>query len=206
VLAFFAQHDIVDRISEEPKAVNLLLRSNGKPSGQAIVQMRGREDAELARHVLSGQWMGSRYIEVFLCGQDGNEFSADSELAAVPPAATAMAGGNAQPIPVSLDQAAAIELPSMAHAAGESMPFGGAASPPPWMLAGSPWAMHNGMNNGVATDTTETSWEALFEFLGSGGTPATAAVASSAPTPAALNGESLGAGSATASLSAAASI
>merc|ERR1719410_1251196 len=97
VLAFFAQHDIVDRISEEPKAVNLLLRSNGKPSGQAIVQMRGREDAELARHVLSGQWMGSRYIEVFLCGQDGTDFGgADSESAMLPPAATAAATGGAQ--------------------------------------------------------------------------------------------------------------
>merc|ERR1719433_1835938 len=95
VLAFFAQHDIVDRISEEPKAVNLLLRSNGKPSGQAIVQMRGREDAELARHVLSGQWMGSRYIEVFLCCQDGAEVGgADGESAALPPASVAVAGGS----------------------------------------------------------------------------------------------------------------
>jgi hypothetical protein len=33
VLAFFAQHDVVDRISDAPKAVNILQRSNGRPSG-----------------------------------------------------------------------------------------------------------------------------------------------------------------------------
>lgn len=71
VLAFFAQHDIVDRVSDGPNAVTLLVRSNGKPSGQAVVQMRGRPDAELAQRVLGGQWMGSRYIEVFLYGEDG---------------------------------------------------------------------------------------------------------------------------------------
>jgi len=72
VLAFFAQHDIVDRITDGPNAVNLLMRSNGRPSGQAVVQMRGRGDAELAQRVLGGQWMGSRYIEVFLYSEDGS--------------------------------------------------------------------------------------------------------------------------------------
>ncbi|CAJ1415065.1 unnamed protein product [Effrenium voratum] len=70
VLAFFAQHDVVDRISEGPKAVSLILRASGKSSGQALVQMRDRADAELAQRVLNGQWMGTRYIEVFLNDED----------------------------------------------------------------------------------------------------------------------------------------
>ncbi|CAK0856220.1 unnamed protein product [Prorocentrum cordatum] len=73
VLAFFAQHDIVDRIAAGPKAVNLLVRTNGRPSGQAVVQMRDRGDAAIAQHLLDGKWMGSRYIEVFLHGEDGVE-------------------------------------------------------------------------------------------------------------------------------------
>merc|ERR1719174_2842472 len=73
VLAFFAQHDIVDRIADGPKAVNILTRSNGRPSGQAIIQMRESQDAELAQSVLHGQWMGSRYIEVFLMSHEENE-------------------------------------------------------------------------------------------------------------------------------------
>jgi len=76
VLAFFSQHNIVDRVADGPKALSLLLRPNGRPSGQAVVQMRDRADAELARSVLHGQWMGSRYIEVFLCGEDGAELGA----------------------------------------------------------------------------------------------------------------------------------
>merc|ERR1719197_1614198 len=73
VLAFFAQHDIVDRIADGPKAVNILTRSNGRPSGQAIVQMREAGDAEIAQNILHGQWMGSRYIEVFLLTAEENE-------------------------------------------------------------------------------------------------------------------------------------
>lgn len=73
ILAFFAQHDIVDRVIEGSKAVTMILRSNGRPSGQAVVQMRDRESAELAQKVLSGQWMGTRYIEVFLQNDDSTE-------------------------------------------------------------------------------------------------------------------------------------
>lgn len=96
VLAFFGQHDVVDLISEGPKAVNLLLRPNGRPSGQAVVQMRSRKDAEVAESVLGGQWMGSRYIEVFPHGDDENGGAAATSGGGVsssnqPPAATAAA-------------------------------------------------------------------------------------------------------------------
>lgn len=65
VFAFFAQHDIVHLVSEEREAVRLLTRPNGRPSGQAVVQMRDHGDAEIAQRVLGGQYMGNRYIEVF---------------------------------------------------------------------------------------------------------------------------------------------
>lgn len=87
VLAFFAQHDVVDRIADGPKAVSLLQRSNGRPSGQAVVTMRDRHDAELAQRVLNGQWMGQRYIEVFLHGEEGTELQNATAAAAVAVAA-----------------------------------------------------------------------------------------------------------------------
>lgn len=170
VLAFFAQHDIVDRITDGPKAVNLLLRSNGRPSGQAVVQMRDRSDAELAQRVLHGQWMGSRYIEVFLYGDD-----------------LADLGGGPAGVPGA--PAAAGALPGQ--------PGGQAQVVPPWFTA--PWAtMPTGMPGGSlpVPDATETSWEALFEFLGpegvaaaaaavgAGGSVPPAAVGSGAPAPA----------------------
>jgi hypothetical protein len=82
ILTFFAQHDIVDRIVSGNSAVNLLLRANGRSSGQARVQMKARSDAELAQRLLHGQWMGSRYIEVFLSSDDSHGAAAGGEAAA----------------------------------------------------------------------------------------------------------------------------
>merc|ERR1712054_6590 len=48
----------------------MLLKANGKPSGQAVVQMQSRHDANEAQSCLHGQWMGNRYIEVFAYGID----------------------------------------------------------------------------------------------------------------------------------------
>jgi RNA recognition motif-containing protein len=70
ILTFFAQYEIVDRIVSGGNAVNLLLRANGRSSGQARVQMKARSDAEMAQRLLHGQWMGNRYIEVFLSNDD----------------------------------------------------------------------------------------------------------------------------------------
>eukprot|EP00927_Polykrikos_kofoidii_P023550 TRINITY_DN21664_c0_g1_i1.p1 TRINITY_DN21664_c0_g1~~TRINITY_DN21664_c0_g1_i1.p1 ORF type:complete len:1133 (-),score=223.70 TRINITY_DN21664_c0_g1_i1:79-3390(-) len=92
VLAFFAQHDIVDRVSDGPNAVNLMLRSNGKASGQAVVQMRCRADAEMAQNILSGHWMGKRYIEVFLYGEDGL-----TDIPIIPGGGTGSSPGSAPP-------------------------------------------------------------------------------------------------------------
>jgi len=66
VLAFFAKHDIVDRVSEEPNTVRMLPpKASGKPSGQATIRMLDKADVAIAIQVLNGQNMGSRYIEVF---------------------------------------------------------------------------------------------------------------------------------------------
>eukprot|EP00929_Paragymnodinium_shiwhaense_P006915 TRINITY_DN11086_c0_g1_i1.p1 TRINITY_DN11086_c0_g1~~TRINITY_DN11086_c0_g1_i1.p1 ORF type:complete len:633 (-),score=132.01 TRINITY_DN11086_c0_g1_i1:423-2321(-) len=72
ILAFFAQHDIVDRVADGPNAVHMFVRANGKASGQADVQLKDKADAEMAQSILHGQWMGTRYIEVFLYGEDGH--------------------------------------------------------------------------------------------------------------------------------------
>jgi len=73
VLAFFAQHDVADRIVDGPGAAQLLPKGNGRPSGQAVVQMRSRADAEFACCRLSRQLIGQRYIEVFVYGGDEGE-------------------------------------------------------------------------------------------------------------------------------------
>ena len=70
VLAFFAQYEVADLISDGPGAAHLLPKANGRPSGQAVVQMRSRKDAETAQKKLNHQWVGSRYIEVFVYGED----------------------------------------------------------------------------------------------------------------------------------------
>lgn len=65
VFAFFAKHDVVEFIAECPQAVRMVTKTNGKPLGQAIVQMNSFADAEVATELLNGKYMDSRYIEVF---------------------------------------------------------------------------------------------------------------------------------------------
>jgi len=78
VLAFFAQHDVADLIEDGPNAARLLQKANGCPSGQAVVQMRSRQEADIAQHVLHKKYISDRYIEVFVYG-DANE-AQDLEL------------------------------------------------------------------------------------------------------------------------------
>lgn len=65
VLAFFAKHDVVQHVAEVEKAVKMITKASGKPSGQAIVHMVSKEAAATVQEVLDGQWISSRYIEVF---------------------------------------------------------------------------------------------------------------------------------------------
>jgi len=133
VPAFFAQHDIVDRIADGPKAVNILTRSNGRPSGQAIVQMRESTDAELALSVLHGQWMGSRYIEVFLMAPEENEAQQGSTV----PSTSLTKASQQEPIslaagvPAPALPAMPTEAPQPLH--GMSSQFPG--MPPMWSAA-----------------------------------------------------------------------
>merc|ERR1719454_62570 len=80
VYAFFSQYDVCDRIADGPHVAQLLPKANGRPSGQARVQMRSRYDAEVVQQALHNQWIGGRYIEVFVYGEEdekqANDFNA----------------------------------------------------------------------------------------------------------------------------------
>eukprot|EP00438_Fugacium_kawagutii_P013480 Skav208873 [mRNA] locus=scaffold270:123770:127654:- [translate_table: standard] len=71
VLTFFAQHNVADTIHDGPNSAKLLPKANGRPSGQAVVQMRSRRDADVAQKALNHQYVGGRYIEVFVYGSEG---------------------------------------------------------------------------------------------------------------------------------------
>ena len=93
VLAFFTLHDVADRIADVHNVAQMLPKANGEPSGQAIVQMRSNVDAAIAASKLMNQWIGGRYIEVFVYG-DGSEDQDDltSQLSNLGLAPTAMLG------------------------------------------------------------------------------------------------------------------
>lgn len=159
VLAFFAQHDVVDRISDVPKAVNILQRANGRPSGQAIVQMRDRSDAELAQRVLNGQWMGQRYIEVFLYDETV-ETQSQNALAAATAAATAHAKLQSQAGDGSQTAAQSLSLANnLANTSSQAMAG--------WPGMGG-WPGTWGQSSGQMPDGQNPEWQALFSFLGDG--------------------------------------
>lgn len=174
VLAFFAQHDIVDRIADGPKAVHILTRSNGRPSGQAIVQMREPQDAELAQGVLHGQWMGSRYIEVFLMAPEENE------AASAAPSASPTKVNHNEPISLAMGVPTSSTQGGAPAASQDSAnQFAGAGMPPPWQLGMWSAAMAGTLSAPPPLGPTDygaggdsASWEALFEFLGPDGSAA----------------------------------
>eukprot|EP00434_Breviolum_minutum_P003555 symbB.v1.2.003128.t1/scaffold128.1/size312424/2 len=171
VLAFFAQHDVVDRISDVQKAVNILQRSNGRPSGQAIVQMRDNSDAELAQRVLNGQWMGNRYIEVFLHDESA-EGQNHNPLVSATAAATAHAkyqvenASNGTSASANLNQAAS---QAMANYAGLGM-WPGAWPQGLWIFEGHKFPSHPWRILSVRypSEGQNPEWQALFSFLGDG--------------------------------------
>mmetsp|Transcript_23506 Transcript_23506/g.54550 ORF Transcript_23506/g.54550 Transcript_23506/m.54550 type:complete len:793 (+) Transcript_23506:108-2486(+) len=153
VLAFFAQHDVVDRIADGPKAVSLLTRSNGRRSGQAIVQMRDRSDAELAQRVLNGQWMGTRYIEVFLQDDDAQE---TQNVAAINAAAVTSAAGK-------FHQGGSDSAATMGADPSAMMANFNAQGMASWQAN-----MWNQSQGQMMPDTSGQNgdWQALFSFLG----------------------------------------
>jgi hypothetical protein len=72
---FFVEHDMVGRMRDSPSVVKLLPKANNKPSGQAVVQMASRLDADIAQKTLHSKWIGNRYVEVFSYGGYGNQDS-----------------------------------------------------------------------------------------------------------------------------------
>lgn len=66
VYAFFSKFDAVEFISDGREAVCFLVDHTGNPSGEAIVQLQSRSQANYTANLLRGQLMGSHKIEVSL--------------------------------------------------------------------------------------------------------------------------------------------
>jgi len=64
VLSFFAQQGVADRVAEVSNAVEVMSKPNGKPSGNAVVQLRRAEDVDMVQRALHMANLGSRYVEV----------------------------------------------------------------------------------------------------------------------------------------------
>jgi len=161
VLAFFAKHDAVERVSEGPGAVQILNRPNGKPTGQALVQMSSREDADFARMVLNGQYMGTRYIEVFLhLENEGDTAHPIAKSGGMQHSTEVRApGSNAPPTKHLTDLLASGNNAQLAKPLlSDTVPnkLGDASSSP--LSSPSP-RKHAG------DDDPEPGWQALFDFL-----------------------------------------
>jgi len=195
VLAFFAKHDVVDRVSEAPNAVNIIKKANGKHTGQAIVHMMSRTDAHVALRVLNGQYMDSRYIEVShytegsqgpaqpgCVGTIGSHAAVDSTAV---PAGASMPGAGA-----ILSAVGVVQAQGVFDGASDTGGSGGAAGAgnmvpafpqPVWWAAPAAAAeaaakaqappASDGAPPAGADEETER-WEALFNFLKRDGEPA----------------------------------
>lgn len=64
VLELFSFHNVIEAIADGDGAVRMVLEVDAMPSGQAIVQIKNRREADNARKVLDSQWMGNHLIEV----------------------------------------------------------------------------------------------------------------------------------------------
>eukprot|EP00747_Dinoflagellata_sp_TGD_P018266 gnl/TRDRNA2_/TRDRNA2_126378_c0_seq2.p1 gnl/TRDRNA2_/TRDRNA2_126378_c0~~gnl/TRDRNA2_/TRDRNA2_126378_c0_seq2.p1 ORF type:complete len:851 (-),score=151.96 gnl/TRDRNA2_/TRDRNA2_126378_c0_seq2:62-2614(-) len=168
VLAFFAQHDVADRIADGKQAAQLLPKANGRPSGQAVVQMRSRTDAEVARRALHHQWVEGRYIE-----------AEGGSTAAGPPPAAAFPGW------------AVGDMGSGASGPGGAVPgFSGfppwGPMPPPWAALGQaplqppPVPGASSAGGEEKAGTFDDQFSSFFDFLQNGAATGDASVAGEA--------------------------
>merc|ERR1719426_215933 len=161
----------------------------------AFVQMQQTADADLARSVLHGQWMGNRYIEVFLLTAEEAEAATEKLSASAGTAISSTKSSSTQdtisatqgvsaPAPMP-DLASSLAPPTLVPSASA---FNGGTGPsqdhacpipgippdiPPWQLSMWSAAMVSGMPGGSATFGADTisaspeaaSWEALWGFL-----------------------------------------
>lgn len=162
VLAFFAQHDVADRIADGLHAAHLLPKANGRPSGQAVVTMRSLYDAQVAKDALNNQWIGGRYIEVFSYGDGDDSQGADEcgiNVTGAALSADPVFGGDV----AGVAAAAAAEwqhpafLASAAPSWGTGMPPWAGAAPPP--IPGATLGGHDGL---VRADS---EWDQMFNWL-----------------------------------------
>lgn len=144
VLAFFSQYDVSDRIADGPQAAQLLPKANGRPSGQARVQMRTRYDAEVVQQALHNQWIGGRYIEVFVYGDETEQQVNDFNRQLGFPAGTEPEGvGGGDPVQA---------MPGFPGFPPVAFPGAFAPSPmvaPPWANMG-PGGLPGGFPGGLA--------------------------------------------------------
>jgi len=180
VLAFFAKHDIADRVSEEPNTVRMLPpKASGKPSGQATIRMLDKADVAIAIQVLNGQNMGSRYIEVFqdpeadaAAQPGGNESVNGSNSSGLLHASTLQQGVLTKSLPLGRVQVTEYgDHCGLSDSPGDT---GGSGGPLPaslhnfaaFGLLNNPHTSHPLLGSvGNKAPEQESSWEALYDFL-----------------------------------------
>jgi hypothetical protein len=142
VFAFFSKHDVVEHIADVDKAVQFLTKPNGKPSGQATVQMSSKEHADIAQAALNGQWIGARYIEVYpYQPEDTAEDRVRDDASGFNGAPSVLTVGGEKGFSEQEP-----DVPSAGDTGGSSSP-----SPPgnmagaPFMQPGNPWAAGRGL-------------------------------------------------------------
>lgn len=186
VFAFFAQYDVADRIVDGNNAAQLLPKANGRPSGQAVVQMRSRYDAEVAQQALHNQWIGGRYIEVFVYGDETPEQAEalNSQLGypagqtpvqlQMPEQQSGTAAAAAAGLAGAADMPGGTWRPSFPAFPG-CFPGGFPGAPvgplgaPPWALNVPPPAVPGGGTGGLEAAeggaSGDETWNKLFSFL-----------------------------------------
>mmetsp|Transcript_22352 Transcript_22352/g.51829 ORF Transcript_22352/g.51829 Transcript_22352/m.51829 type:complete len:892 (-) Transcript_22352:49-2724(-) len=134
ILAWMAKYDVVERIMECKQAVRIYSKNNGKPMGLAVVALNSEEDAEYVRRALHGQFMGNRYIEVFIHteGEAGTDKAMVQGSTAAATGGTGACNGEAQARPETRAEA------DQFIGAGDTGGSGGSGVPPQGMLTGMP--------------------------------------------------------------------
>jgi len=130
VLAFFGHHDVAEGIADGPNVVHMLQKANGRPSGQAVVQMRSRTNAEEAFRALNNKTLGGRYIEVFVYGHGASD-EVDHSMGGAPPGLNHLMPDMAAGGPLSDFGGGMLDW-SMGSGMGPPMPGVPGVTSPPW--------------------------------------------------------------------------
>jgi hypothetical protein len=187
IYAFFAKHEMVEHIADVPKAVKLIQKANGKASGQAIVEMASKEAADLARIHINGQWMGTRYVEVFF----NDVFEQQQPQEGVWTEQAEQNYGNINAMLAAMDEPMEVPCVSDIGGTGGTPDHAMSVHPAtvPWQAGMQPWGgprlnhpdfiaaasasraeamarqSAGGTGDAMLKDGQEGSWESLFAFL-----------------------------------------